>query len=64
MALNTSRLKEKIKIAFTEEIENEDETDYLEKVCQKIASAVVEEIKQLTITATCPNGNVTIAKIE
>ena len=64
MALNKDRLKEKIKKAWTEEMENENENDYLDKVSQKIASAVIEEIKEVTITATCPNGNVTIIKIQ
>ena len=52
MALNITRLKEKIKKAWTEEMENENENDYLDKVSQKIASAVIEEIKQVSITAT------------
>lgn len=64
MALNITRLKEKIKKAWTEEMENENENNYLDKVSQKIASAVIEEIKEVTITATCPNGNVTIIKIQ
>ena len=64
MALNITRLKEKIKKAWTEEMENENENDYLDKVSQKIASAVIEEIKEVTITATCPNGNVAIIKIQ
>ena len=64
MALNITRLKEKIKKAWTEEMENENENDYLDKVSQKIASAVIEEIKEVTITVTCPNGNVTIIKIQ
>ena len=64
MALNITRLKEKIKKAWTEEMENENKNDYLDKVSQKIASAVIEEIKEVTITATCPNGNVTIIKIQ
>lgn len=64
MALNITRLKEKIKKAWTEEMGNENENDYLDKVSQKIASAVIEEIKEVTITATCPNGNVTIIKIQ
>ena len=64
MALNITRLKEKIKKVWTEEMENENENDYLDKVSQKIASAVIEEIKEVTITATCPNGNVTIIKIQ
>ena len=64
MALNNTRLKEKIKKAWTEEMENENENDYLDKVSQKIASAVIEEIKQVSITATCTHGPVNIQKVE
>lgn len=64
MALNKDRLKEKIKKAWMSEAENEDGEDFLDKVCERIASAIIEEIKQITITATCPNGNITIIKIE
>lgn len=64
MALNITRLKEKIKKAWTEEMENENENDYLDKVSQKIASAVIEEIKQVSIIATCTHGPVNIQKVE
>lgn len=64
MALNITRLKEKIKKAWTEEMENENENDYLDKVSQKIASAVIEEIKRVSITATCTHGPVNIQKVE
>nr|DAO04461.1 MAG TPA: hypothetical protein [Bacteriophage sp.] len=64
MALNKDRLKEKIKQAWLSEIENEDENQFLDIISEKIATAVIEEIKQITITATCPNGNITIIKIE
>ena len=64
MALNKDRLKEKIKQAWLSEMENEDENQFLDIISEKIATAVIEEIKQLTITATCPNGNITIIKIE
>lgn len=64
MALNKDRLKEKIKQAWLSEIENEDENQFLETISEKIATAVIEEMKQITITATCPNGNITIIKIE
>lgn len=64
MALNKDRLKEKIKQAWLSEIENEDENQFLDIISEKIAAAVIEEIKQITITATCPNGNITIIKIE
>ena len=64
MALNKDRLREKIKQAWLSEIENEDENQFLDIISEKIATAVIEEIKQITITATCPNGNITIIKIE
>ncbi len=64
MALNKDRLKEKIKQAWFLEMENEDENQFLDTISEKIATAVIEEIKQITITATCPNGNITIIKIE
>lgn len=64
MALNITRLKEKIKQAWLSEIENEDEHQFLDIISEKIATAVIEEIKQISITATCPNGNITIIKIE
>lgn len=64
MALNKNRLKEKIKQAWLSEIKNEDENQFLDIISEKIATAVIEEIKQITITATCPNGNITIIKIE
>ena len=57
-------LKEKIKQAWLLEMENEDENQFLDIISEKIAAAVIEEIKQITITATCPNGNITIIKIE
>lgn len=64
MALNKDRLKEKIKQAWLLEMENEDENQFLDIISEKIATAMIEEIKQITITATCPNGNITIIKIE
>lgn len=64
MALNKDRLKEKIKQAWLSEMENEDENQFLDIISEKIATAVIEEIKQISITATCPNGNITIIKIE
>lgn len=64
MALSKDRLKEKIKQAWLSEMENEDENQFLDTISEKIATAMIEEIKQITITATCPNGNITIIKIE
>lgn len=64
MALNKDRLKEKIKKAWISEAENEDGEDFLDKVCERIASAIIEEIKQVSITATCTHGLVNIQKVE
>ena len=64
MALNKDRLKEKIKQAWLSEMENEDENQFLDIISEKIATAVIEEIKQITITATCTHGPVNIQKIE
>lgn len=63
MALNKERLKQKIKAAFkreqTEEVDFETSVD---RVSEAIALAIVDEIKQLTITynsgLTAPNGPV------
>lgn len=64
MALNITRLKEKIKQAWLSEIENEDENQFLDIISEKIATAVIEEIKQISITATCTHGPVNIQKVE
>lgn len=64
MALNITRLKEKIKQAWLSEIENEDENQFLDIISEKIATAVIEEIKQISITAICTHGPVNIQKIE
>jgi len=64
MALNKDRLKGEIKKAWMSEAENENAEDFLDKVCEKIASAIIEEIKQITITATCTHGPVNVQKVE
>ena len=64
MALNKDRLKEKIKKAWMSEAEKEDGEDFLDKVCERRASAIIEEIKQVSITATCTHGPVNIQKVE
>ena len=43
--------------------ENSPETSK-EQFAEKLAQAVIFEIKNMTITATAPNGAVTIIKIE
>ena len=65
MATSETRLKEKI-IAVMDECsveENSPETSK-EQFAEKLAKAVIFEIKNMTITATAPNGAVTIIKIE
>ena len=64
MALNKDRLKEKIKQAWLSEMENEDENQFLDIISEKIATAVIEEIKQITITANFQKGYITIIKID
>ncbi|MRM95029.1 hypothetical protein D1Z98_08625 [Riemerella anatipestifer] len=49
MALNKDRLKGKIKAAWLSEMENENETDYLEKISDKLATAIIEEILKLRV---------------
>ena len=65
MALNIARLKQKIIEVMMDIREEENDPDAsMNEFAQKIAKAIVEEIKELTITATAPNGPVTIIKIE
>ncbi|WP_281322152.1 hypothetical protein [Flavobacterium aestivum] len=53
MALNEVRLKNKIKAAFqAEQTEQLDHNASLERISDKIAQAVIEEIKELKITYT------------
>ena len=65
MALNIARLKDKIIAVMMEIREEENNPDNsMNEFAQKLAAAIVEEIKEVTITATAPNGPVTIVKIE
>lgn len=64
MALNKNRLKDKIKAAFkTEQNENNDHEAALDRIADKLADCIVEEIKELKINYTnglaAPNGAVT-----
>lgn len=65
MATSEARLKNKI-IQVMDECGNEDDNPQTskEKFAEKLAQAVIFEIKNMTITATAPNGAVTIIKIE
>ena len=65
MATSEERLKNKI-IEVMHECgleENSPETSK-EKFAEKLAKAVIFEIKNMTITATAPNGTVTIISIK
>lgn len=65
MPTSEERLKNKI-IQVMDEcgIEEDNPQSSKEKLAEGIAKAVIFEIKNMTITATAPNGNVTIIKIE
>lgn len=65
MALNIARLKDKIIAVMMDIREEENDPDSsMNEFAQKLATAIVEEIKEVTITATATNGPVTIVKIE
>jgi len=64
MALDSNRLKAKIKEAFeAEQQEQNDHNTALDRIADKLAQAIVEEIKQLRINYSsgllAPNGAVT-----
>jgi hypothetical protein len=64
MALSVTRLKEKIKIAFeAEQAEEIDHNASLDRISEKIATAIIDEIQFLEIGYTtgliAPNGPVT-----
>ncbi len=64
MALDSNRLKAKIKEAFeAEQNEQNDHNTALDRIADKLAQAIVEEIKQLRINYSngllAPNGAVT-----
>lgn len=65
MATSEYRLKNKI-IQVMDQCGSEENNpqDSKEKFAEKLAQAVIFEIKNMTITATAPNGAVTIVKIE
>lgn len=65
MATSEDRLKNKI-IQVMDECGSEEDAPQSSKeiFAEKLAQAVIFEIKNMTITATAPNGAVTIVKIE
>ncbi len=65
MATSEVRLKNKIIEVMDEcALEETDPQTSKENFAERLAQAVVFEIKNMTITATAPNGAVTIIKIE
>ena len=64
MATNETRLENKIIEVMDEcAVENDSPQTSKEKFAKKLAQAVIFEIKNMTITATAPNGAVTIVSI-
>lgn len=64
MPLNAIRLKNKIKAVMDDcSQEVNDPALSKEQFAQKLAEAVIFEITNMTITATAPNGAVTIISI-
>lgn len=64
MAMSETALAEKIKkvmLEIREETENPDGS--METFCQELAKAIVEEVKKMTITATCSHGPVSVLNI-
>lgn len=62
--LNVNRLKNKIKLAFeAEQTEEVDHNASLDRIAQKLAQAIVDEIKEAKVNYTAglvsPNGAVT-----
>lgn len=65
MAMNEADLAQKIKQVMTEIRTEENNPDAsMNSFAEKLAAAIVSEVKKMTITATAPNGPVTIVKIE
>lgn len=65
MAMNETALAEKIKQIILEIREDTDNPDgAMETFCNELAKAIIKEVRKMSITATAPNGPVTIVKIE
>lgn len=65
MAMNEAFLAQKIKDVMTEiRTEENDPDQSMNSFAEKLAAAIVSEVKKMTITATAPNGPVNIVKIE
>lgn len=65
MAMMETALKAKIIEVMTEirnETDNPDAS--MQKFAEKLATAIISEVRKMTITAIAPNGPVTVVKIE
>lgn len=64
MAMNAAALAQKIKGVMQEIRTEQDNPDgSMDAFAEKLAAAIVEEVRKMTITATAPNGPVTVVKI-
>ncbi len=65
MAMSEGALAQKIKemiLDIRTEIDNPDQS--MEQFCEKLAAAIVSEVRKITIVATAPNGPVTVQSVE
>lgn len=64
MAMDAGFLKTKIIEVMTEiRTEVDDPDTSMDQFAEKLAAAIVNEVKKMTIVATAPNGLVTIVSI-
>lgn len=65
--LSKSRLKAKLILAFNEQAEADDADAAIDRICDKMAQAMVEEILELKVTSThflsVPNLGVVVGQI-
>lgn len=63
--MNEAVLAQKIKDVMTEiRTEENDPDQSMEKFAEKLATAIVTEVRKMTITATAPNGPVSVTNIQ
>ena len=64
MAMSEAALAQKIiEVMTTIRVEENDPDHSMNEFAQKLAAAIVTEVKKMTIVATAPNGPVTIVSI-
>lgn len=64
MAMNKDDLANKIKEVMADIRKEESDPDAsMNLFAEKIAEAIVDEVRKMTITATAPNGPVTVTQI-